>query len=342
MRAGPPCRSTACSSATLSYALFNYWLGRFHPLTLFVVPPIYAAYFLVTLPALKLADSLVPAHGFSLQAVLWVCYEYFLKTQGFLAYSYGNLGYSQYRFLPSSRRPTLAGVWGVSALVVFPSALLGHALRTGLAALQVGLAHAPGGRGRVGRGLRRRPRLRPALAGRPSRRTAWKVALVQQNIDPWKGGVQAYARTRCAPAAAERPGARRRNPELVVWSETSFVPAIDWHTRYRADQQSYELVQAAARVPRRPDRALPDRQRRRAAEARAATGEEVRVDYNAAILFDRGRIVDTYRKLHLVPFTEHFPVERPAAAACGAGSQAADTHFWEKGDRWTRCSRRAG
>ena len=44
-----------------SYALFNYWLGKFHPLTLVVVPPIYAAYFLVTLPALKLADTALPA-----------------------------------------------------------------------------------------------------------------------------------------------------------------------------------------------------------------------------------------------------------------------------------------
>jgi apolipoprotein N-acyltransferase len=83
-----------------SYALFNYWLGRFHPLTLLVVPPIYAAYFLVTLPALKLADTLFPQHAYLLQSALWVCYEYFLKTNGFLAYSYGNLGYSQYSFLP--------------------------------------------------------------------------------------------------------------------------------------------------------------------------------------------------------------------------------------------------
>ena len=49
----------------------------------------------MVLPALKLADTLFPRSGFILQSCLWVCYEYFLKTSGFLAYSYGNLGYSQ-------------------------------------------------------------------------------------------------------------------------------------------------------------------------------------------------------------------------------------------------------
>ena len=28
----------------------------------------------------------------------------------------------------------------------------------------------------------------------------------------------------------------------MIWSETSFVPAIEWHTRYRTDARTYELV----------------------------------------------------------------------------------------------------
>ena len=119
-----------------AYALFNYWLGKFHPLTLVVVPPIYAVYFLLTFPALKLADALFPRHGYLLQAALWVCYEYFLKTSGFLAYSYGNMGYSQYPFLPFIQISDITGVWGVSLLVVFPSALLGNAFADGLPALR--------------------------------------------------------------------------------------------------------------------------------------------------------------------------------------------------------------
>jgi apolipoprotein N-acyltransferase len=68
--------------------------------------------------------------------------------------------------------------------------------------------------------------------------------------------------------------------------------------------------------------------------ARDERGREVRVDYNAALLFEGGEIVQTYRKLHLVPFTEHFPYRRllPGVYEWLAN---ADTHFWEKGDQYT-------
>ena len=40
------------------YALFNYWLSTFHPLAILIVPVIYAGYFIVVMPLLKLADRL--------------------------------------------------------------------------------------------------------------------------------------------------------------------------------------------------------------------------------------------------------------------------------------------
>jgi len=315
-----------------SYALFNYWLGKFHPLTLVVVPPIYAAYFLVTLPALKLADTLFPRHAYLLQSALWVCYEYFLKTNGFLAYSYGNLGYSQYDFLPLIQIGDAVGVWGISLLVVYPSGLLGRAFADGLPALREGwrryVAPAAGYAvvflGVVVYGL-----FSP-VDTRVDRQ--WKVALVQQNVDPWKGGYAAY---RASLDVLERESTRAmaEKPEIVIWSETSFVPAIDWHTRYRPDTQTYGLVKelreflAAQPVPYvvgNDDGQLKRRE----------DGQDVRVDYNAAILFDRDRIVDTYRKLHLVPFTESFPFQKTLPALYDWLVNA-DTHFWEKGTVYT-------
>ncbi|HTZ51408.1 MAG TPA: apolipoprotein N-acyltransferase, partial [Spirochaetia bacterium] len=174
-----------------SYALFNYWLGKFYPLALVIVPPIYAGYFLLTLPALKLADVLFPRHPYLLQSGLWVCYEYFLKTSGFLAYSYGNLGYSQHAFLPFIQAADLAGVWVVSLVTVYPSALLGRAAADGIAALRSewkkyllpAAAYAAVFAAVVVYGL--------ASFVDTGRDRQWKVALVQQDVDPWKGGYSA-------------------------------------------------------------------------------------------------------------------------------------------------------
>jgi apolipoprotein N-acyltransferase len=316
----------------VSYALFNYWLGKFHPLTLVVVPPIYSAYFLITLPALKMADSLFPRHGFLLQSALWVCYEYFLKSSGFLAYSYGNLGYSQYSFLPFIQIADAVGVWGISLMVVYPSALLGRAFAEGLPRLREAwrlylmpaVVYAAVFLGVIVYGF-----IAPVSTAADRQ---WKVALVQQNVDPWKGGYTAY-RESLDVLERQSEKAMQEHPEIVIWSETSFVPAIDWHTRYRPDTQTYGLVKelreflAAQPVPYVVGN--DDGQLKRVEE-----GQEVRVDYNAAILFDSGKIVDTYRKLHLVPFTESFPFKQTLPGIYN-WLASADTHFWEKGSVYT-------
>jgi len=315
-----------------SYALFNYWLGKFHPLTLVVVPPIYAAYFLVTLPALKLADTLFPRHAYFLQSALWVCYEYFLKSSGFLAYAYGNLGYSQYAFLPLIQIADTVGVWGISLLVVFPSSLLGRAFAEGLGALREEWRRyilPSAGYAVVFLAVVVYGFISPVQT---SSDRQWKVVLVQQNVDPWKGGYTDY---RASLDVLERQSLRAvaENQEIVIWSETSFVPAIDWHTRYRPDTQTYGLVKelreflAAQQVPYLVGN--DDGELKRVEE-----GRDVRVDYNAAILFDRDRIVDTYRKLHLVPFTESFPFQKSLPGLYNWLVNA-DTHFWEKGTVYT-------
>ncbi|MBN2553036.1 MAG: apolipoprotein N-acyltransferase [Spirochaetales bacterium] len=317
----------------VSYALYNYWLGAFHPLTLIIVPPIYSAYFLAVFPLLKAADTLFPRYGFILQALIWVAYEY-AKIQGFLGYAYGVIGFSQYLFLPLARLSSVTGVWGVSLLVVFPSALLGNALKDGRARVlpflrRTRLAvmlYAAVFAGAVIFGIA----VKADLDDSPK----WKVALVQQNVDPWRGGNKTYARTLeiltrlSRQALAEDPSI-----DIVIWSETSFVPAIDWHTRYRTDRVAYGLVRelreflSAQPVPYvvgNDDGQL----------AKDERGRDIRVDYNAAILFDEGEILQTYRKLHLVPFTEHFPFRR-ALPGVYQWLKDADTHFWEKGTEYT-------
>ena len=311
-----------------SYALLNFWLATWHPLGLLVVPTIYAGHLVLLFPILKLIDGRFPRWGWLLQGVAWIGYEY-VKTLGYLGYPYGILGYSQYLFVPLIQVASLAGVWAVSVLVLFPSLLLGNAIRDGVAA--------------AGHFLKRRL---PAVAvyclafaaalvyGLASpvdtahvRR--WKVALVQQNVDPWRGGDEAY-RASLEALVRQSLQAIQRGPEIVIWSETSFVPSIDWHTRYRTDDARYKLVkhlrefldtQKLSYVIGNNDgqrRVLP-------------SGEAVRLDYNATLLYRSGEIIDTYRKLRLVPFSEHFPF-RGILTWMYELLQKFDIHFYERGE----------
>jgi apolipoprotein N-acyltransferase len=162
----------------------------------------------------------------------------------------------------------------------------------------------------------------------------WKVALVQQNVDPWKGGNKTYAKTLEILTRLSRQ-ALEEDPsiDIVIWSETSFVPAIDWHTRYRTDRVAFALVKELREfLSRQPVPFVVGNDDGQL--AKDERGRDIRVDYNAAILFDGGEIVETYRKLHLVPFTENFPYKE-SLPGIYQWLKDADTHFWEEGTEYT-------
>lgn len=329
-----------------AYALFNFWLSKFHPLAHIIVPVIYAVYFTVLFPAMKLADKLFYKHGYLVQFLIWMAFEY-LRTLGFLGYSYGVMGYSQYLFLPLIRVSAITGVWGVTALVVFPSVYLGNALKDASGV-------DPRSWLREISGFYARHRIAPAVYAALfvlaivhgllqktdfSDERQWRVALIQQNIDPWHGGQKAYENSFEIHSRLSTDALVRHSPDIVIWSETAFVPGIDWHSRYRTDQDRYRLVkqlrdylngQAVPFVIGNDDGQLEHLGQPPVNQ----DGTFNRVDYNASILYVDGEIVDTYRKLHLVPFTEGFPFEK-ALPGIYNWLKEADTHFWEKGEEYT-------
>jgi len=310
----------------LSYSIFNFWLVRFHPLAIFIVPTIYAVYFLLFLPLLKLIDNFFPKYGYIWQMVLWIAYEY-LKTTRFLGYSYGIMGYTQYLFLPLIRFSALTGVFGVSFFVVFPSVYFGNALKNGIKDFHRFLKSH-----RIDLIIYALLFIAVLLYGIIDKEDFssiknWRVALIQHNVDPWKND---YEESLELLIELSRE-ALKENPEIVVWSETSFIPAIQYHTRHRTNQEAYDLVHrlrdflSVQEVPYVIGNDDGELQR---------LGGTKRVDYNASLLYKDGDFQQIYRKTHLVPFTEHFPYEKQLPGIYRMLEEA-DTHFWEKGDEYT-------
>ncbi len=329
-----------------SYAIFNYWLTTFHPLAILIVPVIYAFYYLLLFPLLKAVGHFFPTHPYIARTVVWTGYE-FLRTLGFLGYAYGILGYTLYPAPVLIQISELFGVWGVTFLLAgfnfFLGSFCSHILSLSdrskkgliswlkekrLVALTLLLLLAA--TVLFGILVQRRDY---------SDQRQWKVALIQHNADTWKGGLPTYRRNFEIMASLSDAALEKHNPDAVIWSETAFVPGVDWHTRFRTDQERYALVTdlrdylAEKKVPfvlGNDDGQLADPGK----PPILPDGSYNRVDYNAVLHYESGELKNTYRKTHLVPFTENFPYENlfPRFYQLLVDN---DYHFWEPGREYT-------
>jgi apolipoprotein N-acyltransferase len=342
-----------------AYSLFNYWLSAFHPLAGTIVYSIYIVYLAAVFLLLKLADIFFPRRAYLVQWLIWLAYE-FLRTKGFLGYSYGITGYSQWRVIPLIQIASITGVWGVCALVTFPSFALAQALRNRSGFSEIGRAII--GQAIIGpiADFVKRERLPVILwaialaaalifgftANRDfSSYPTANIALVQQNTDPWKATkaptqyqiIQAYRKDlQTLKRLSDEALASTPKPDMVVWAETAFVPRIYWHTTYRDDQDTWLLVRELLDYLHGKDVPflIGNDDARMDMAKNPDPLEKFRVDYNAALFFENGELTETYRKIHLVPFTEHFPYKKQFPFIYDALKKQ-DTHFWEKGDIYT-------
>ncbi|WP_053228426.1 apolipoprotein N-acyltransferase [Spirochaeta cellobiosiphila] len=317
--------------ALITYSIFNYWLTNFHPVAGLVVNVIYMFYFFFLFPALKAVDVLWKDWAFLPQCLLWMAYEY-IRTKGFVGYPYGIMAYSQYKFIPFIQSASFWGIWGVSLLVIFPSFYIGRLLSRPrreykefwLKSKWWAFGYAIVFLGNVVFGLISQV----DYSQSPTKR----ISLIQHDIDPWKGGISAYKKG-LDRLIDESKKAVKDNPDLVVWSETAFVPPVFYHTQYRENQQSYELVKelndflSTQQIPYLFGNDHAEKHKN-------SNNQMERIDYNAALLWDKGDYQQIYKKIHLVPFTEHFPYEKSLPFLYNF-LKTQDVHWWGSGTEYT-------
>ncbi len=307
----------------------NYWLGTFDLVSLQFQTGVslveYLPFMAITLPLARRAGKL----SFLVFPAAWTLFDY-LKSLGFLGYPWDMLGTSQYRAIPLIQISSITGVWGVTFLLTLFNAAAAEAIAT------------------LGAG--KRPRTMPfaVVAATFCAALAWgavriaavdsvlasagtpvvRLALVQQNGDPRKDDYRRDFET------LERLTDRSLSstPDLVVWSETAFVANI---RRWSAEDPAKEPLAALVRDFLAYQKSIGTWLLTGNDDYELVAGPqgEKRLDYNAAVLFSPdGRRVETYHKIHLVPFTEYFPYakELPQVAAL---LKNFDVHLWEPGRR---------
>lgn len=302
------------------YLFFNYWLKTFHPLAILLVPIIKGGEMVVLFPLLKAGERLWKKYGYLVQAVIWVAYTY-VSQNWFAGYPYGTLGTAIYTYLPLIQIASLTGVWGVTFLMIIPQTFLGnwlcerycfagetlrstlktHLIPLAIYALMIVLTLIFGFAS-----------IRYWNAQEPD--NYWRVATIQHNADTWEGGYATYKRNfnNLRKMSLE---ALTADPDMILWSETAFVPSVAWHESYPSDEATSALVEEFVTFGKslpipllsgNPEGVLDDPTK----PALLEDGSWNRKDYNTVTFFEGGKIKNTYRKQHLVPFTEHFPYER--------------------------------
>ena len=306
------------------YFFFNYWLKGFHALAIVIAPVIKGGEMLLLFLALKAIDEAFPKKGYILKGAVWAAYAY-LAENWFAGYPYGNIVYALYPYPVLYQIADITGIWGIICLMVFPQAAAADYLYPWVMGKKESFR------------LWLKSNLIPLIIWAllsvasiiygifslaywedrtPS--STMRVACVQHNHDSWKGGYNTY-RSNFNNLKRYTTESLVTDPDLVIWSETAFVPSVAWHTTYDAEGTVWEdihdltidFVEYAESIgvplltgnPKSviADPSLPPYDE---------DGNKNSVEYNTVILFQDGEIKGEYIKQHLVPFTEHFPYEK--------------------------------
>ncbi len=336
--------------------IFNFWLSAFHPLANLLVQIIKGTEMILLFLALKAASSWAPKKfSFVIQALIWVAYSY-LSQSWFAGYPYGTVAYALFRYTVLIQISDFSGIWLLNFMIVLPQAFLGQWFCSRFSKTKdceceslVSEIKA----NRVVLGLYAVLFLFQLVYGifslsywnRAEEDKSFSVATVQHNADSWAGGYNTY-KTNFNNLKRLSLEAMQKNPDMIIWSETAFVPSVDWYTDYPYTGDGKGAVFDYLRaiqvlvddfVEFGKSLGVPllignpsGRLKEGFTEPYTKDGDWNKDDYNSVILFDNGQIAGQYLKQHLVPFTEHFPYENVFPSLYNLLKNN-DYHWWKPG-----------
>lgn len=224
-------------------------------------------------------------------SALWVGLEY-LRTYALTGFPWILLGYTQYRHISLLPIASVAGVYGLSFLVVLINIALVQWVG-GAPARFRSIVFA----GALTLALLVSPRLLSPPATSAGSEQAIQVALVQGNIDQgvkWDTAMQATTIERYRRLSLE---AAKHAPALIVWPET----AVPFFLRYEPALQG-RVLDIAAETGSYLLVGSPD------AEPPAAANGVTRYRNSAFLISPQRELLNRYDKIHMVPFGEYVPL----------------------------------
>ena len=286
------------------YSLFAFWIFKYSPVLFFCAVSFYAVFFCVLFAFMKLC-ILSSTHEMLVMALIWCACEY-VRTLGPLGFSYGVMGYSQWKNPLMLTLSSYCGVWGASCVCAFVAAFV--------ALLCINRKH-----------LKNDVKTYCWYAGacfaffavlvactvlkKDSEQKMIRVLSVQNNADSNKNGIGVYKKDiRTLSSLTDAAFSDSEAVDFVLWPETSVVPPVMYNYYNRVDYERFNAIVDMLHVIARKDACFVIGNQHSEKNA-----DGLFADYNAALVFDsRTQPVlppspEVYKKIHLVPFTEYVP-----------------------------------
>lgn len=282
---------------TLNYLIFNYWLKGFSPVAFSVVPIIQGFYNILLFFLIKFITLKIKRFQYIHLTLLWLFYEVF-RGENLIGYNYGTIAHAFYKTHHFTGVVDITGTYVLSLLIVFPSIYIAY---TSSNKLKISIKT-----------------IRPLLiylfifslsilytqlskvdyTNSPTSR----ISLIQHNLNCWAKGSTTLYRSALEDLIKLSKKAEEKKPDIVIWSESAFVPAIEWHKEYQTMIGRYNLTIE-----------MEEFISTSTADYIVGSNEKVEVSgseavyYNPVYQYRDGKIISKYRKNRLVPFTEYFP-----------------------------------
>lgn len=324
---------------SISYLLYARWLFVYSKIAMFGVSFIYFFYYAIIFFVLKLSEKFYYKFRILLQVTIFVLFEY-LKTTGYLGFSYGISGYTQFNNIYLIQIADIFGVWGVSAIIYLFNIVIFNIyfyfsknkiyinnieleknniiVYTFLLLLAL-ISFYIYGIVKI-----------KSIDSRDKIARKITVAAIQNNTDPWKCSFDNY-RKDVETLISISDKALKENPaiDLIVWPETSVVPSIKSNYYKETDKRRYDLVLTLLNYINSKEAAFI-----------IGNFNIENTDYlNSSFLFIPNENVlppepEIYSKIHLVPLSEYFPFEKQFPYIYKLLLDG-DTHLWTPGKDYT-------
>ena len=334
--------------------IINYWLATFSLVSLQFVTALYSGMFTFFM-AFAVYIYKKSKYGWLLFPFAWIVFEW-ARSSGFSAYPWCLTGSALYSYLPLIQIASLTGIWGISFMVLLINTAFAEIIfsrinrgkrtsgsenifKTNYQSYSTELISV--------KSLKQTGKYVPLITAslltagilifglmeikKDNEITADRnisLSLIQQNADPRKTSYEESFNTLKTLTDTARS---IKKTDLVVWSETAYVPNIRrWGsldknynslTKLTHKFLEYQKTGRFFLVTGNDDYEI----------ITDTKGDVSRKEYNASVYFsDTGKRIDTYRKIRLVPFTEYFPFKKQLPWLYNILMEM-DVNLWEPG-----------